>query len=223
MKAFVQRGVHLANLPTPTRLVYTLFLLFIAIGLWTSFALYANRIGPHLRAEDGTPSVAGRYLDGGAARPRAGVGAAEGGQAPEGDKAGEVADDLELDLPPPDPTDDSAATPASTLVEAGVDRWPWILDVMHQHAFSVSVVWLILAHLFVLTRLHGAISGSVVLVSGAAALAHVIAPALIARTGGALWLMPLSGAAMGLSWTLMVGWSLAAMWLGIGRQDAQSR
>lgn len=186
MKLFIQKGFHLRTLSTPTRLVYTLFLVFIALGTWSSMVMYADRLGGDLRGPPGKPSVEERYVN----RPAP---ASAGGPA------------LELD--------DAPAAAAAPAVVEDLKR-PWVLDVFHQHTFSVSVVFLILAHLFVLTRLHPAISGSVVLVAGVSSLAHVLAPVIIWKTGAWLWLMPVSGAAMGISWTVMILWSLFAMWLG---------
>lgn len=178
----------MAALPVPAKLVYSLFLVFIAIGMWTSWAIYGDRIGSELRGPVGKPSVEDRYV------PRA-VAAATTGPA--------------LDL------DDEPAAPAEDL------KRPWVLDVFHQHAFSVSVVFLILAHLFMLTRLAAWLSGSVIAVAGLSALLHVLAPVVIWKTASFLWLMPVTGAAMGLSWTAMVLWSLLAMWLGGPRQADQ--
>lgn len=185
MKLFITKGYHLAALPVQAKLVYSVFLLFVAAGLWTSWAIYFDRIGGDLRAAPGQPSVSARYV---ASAPAP----AAGGPA------------LDLgDSPAP-----AAVTPAEDL------KRPWILDVFHQHVFSVSVVFLILAHLFMLTRLRAALTGAVIAVAGLSSLGHVAAPVVIWKTGGWLWLMPATGAAMGVSWTLMVAWSFAAMWFG---------
>ena len=40
---------------------------------------------------------------------------------------------------------------------------------------------------------------------------------LIWKTGAWLWTMPVTGAAMALTWTLMVLWSLVAMWFQVPR------
>ena len=80
----------------------------------------------------------------------------------------------------------------------------------------MSVVFLIVAHLFMLTRLAGWLSGTVIVIAGLSALAHVLAPVLIHLTGGLLWLMPWTGGLMGASWAAMIVWSLGAMWLGWG-------
>ena len=184
MKLFIAKGYHLAALPVPAKLVYSLFLLFIAVGLWTSWAMYRDRIGANLRGPPGQPSVEERYV----ARS---LPAAAGGPA------------LELgDDPPP------ASVPREDL------KKPWVMDVFHQHVFSISVVFLILAHLFMLTRLQPWLAGSLILLGGLSALLHVLAPVLIWRFGTLFWLMPVSGAAMGFSWTAMVGWTFATMWFG---------
>ena len=191
MKLFIQRGFHLGLLAVPAKLVYSIFLTFVAFGLWTSWALYAARIGPDLDGPAGRPSVTERYVT----RPAPQAADPERGPV--------------LDLGP------AAATGAggSPVLPPPEDaKGPWVLDVFHQHVFSISVVYLILAHLFMLTRLHPVLAGTTILGGGVAALAHVLAPVLIWRTGGWQWLMPLSGAAMGLTWTPMVVWSFGAMW-----------
>lgn len=176
--------MHLRSLSVPARLVYSLFLVFIALGTWSSFVMYGDRIGADLRGPAGRPSVEERYVN----RP---VAAEAGGPA------------LELD-----------EAPAPVPAQPEDLKRPWVLDVFHQHAFSVSVVFLILAHLFMLTRLHPAVAGSVIALAGVSALAHVLAPVVIWKTGGWFWLMPASGAAMGVSWTLLIVWSFFAMWFG---------
>ncbi|MSQ82337.1 MAG: hypothetical protein EXR77_05370 [Myxococcales bacterium] len=193
MKVFIAKGFHLAALPVPAKLVYSFFLIFIGIGLWTSWAMYRDRMGSDLRGPNGQPSVEERYVD------RAP--AADHSPTTQTSGAGPA---LELaSEPPAKPVEDH--------------KKPWIMDVFHQHVFSVSVVFLILAHLFILTRLHPAVAGTVIAVAGSSALLHVLAPVIIWQTKSWLWLMPVTGAAMGLSWTLMVGWSLVAMWLGGGK------
>ncbi len=207
MKHFAQRRMHLAGLSLSARLVYTFFLLFIGVGLWTSVDLYVERVGTDLDGPAGTASVRGRYVG----HPRQAAAPTGGGPTLDlGDEASwepteggsAVAHGGEL------PTDDRTEREA---------KRPWVMDVFHQHIFSVSVVFLILAHLFMLTRMHPMVITVVVSVAGLSSLLHVIAPVLIWRTGGLLWLMPVSGAAMGLSWTWMVLWSLLAMWTSVGR------
>lgn len=189
MKLFIAKGYHLAALPVPAKLVYSLFLVFIAIGLWTSWAMYRDRIGADLQGPVGQPSVQERYVNRAAQPSQAGVGPA-----------------LDLDEPAaPKPTEDL--------------KKPWVMDVFHSHVFSVSVVYLILAHLFMLTRLHPVASGGVIALAGLSALLHVLAPVIIWKTGTWLWLMPVSGASMGLSWTAMVAYTLLAMWFGNARAN----
>lgn len=192
MKLFLQKGFHLSQLALPARLVYSLFLVFIGVGLWTSAVIYRDRIGGDLRGPPGKPSVEDRYVNRAPAAPPAAA-------------AGPAMDLGPEDAVPPSP---GAVTPAEDL------KAPWVMDVFHQHLFTIAVVFLILAHLFMLTRLHYAVAAAVILVAGLGALLHVLAPVLIwASDGGWLWLMPVSGAAMGVSWTAMVLWSLGAMWL----------
>lgn len=198
MKLFVRKGYQAANLPVPAKLVYTLFLVFIAVGVWSSWVIYADRIGPELSGPTGEPSVEERYVN----RPVGGpVGPSVGAELEGG--LGGPALDLE-----PEPTEAAPAlAPPEDL------KRPWVLDVFHQHLFSVSVVFLILAHLFMLCGLHAAVAGSVIVVAGLSSLVHVLAPVIIWKTGGWLWLMPMTGAAMGLSWSAMILWTLGALWL----------
>lgn len=187
MKLFIAKGYHLGSLALPAKLVYSLFLVFILLGLWSSALIYGDRIGSRTTSPPGQPSVQERYVQ----------------RAPAMKQGGPA---LELD-------DEPAEVKAAETKPAEDLKRPWVLDVFHQHLFSVSVVYLILAHLFMLLRLHPALAGSVVLVAGVSALAHVLAPVLIWKTGGWFWTMPVTGAAMALSWSLMVLWSLGAMWL----------
>lgn len=188
MKVFISKGYHLGALAVPAKLVYTLFLLFILLGLWSSALIYGDRIGANNTSEPGQLSVQERYVN----------------RAPKAVSGGPA---LELGDEPAPPKAELHAAPAEDL------KRPWILDVFHQHVFSVSVVYLILAHLFMLTRLHGAVAGTVIALAGLSGLAHVLAPVVIWKTAAMFWLMPVSGAAMALTWTLMCGWTLLAMWL----------
>lgn len=206
MKLFIQKGYHLGSLALPAKLVYTIFLVFIGAGIWTSWAIYADRIGGALESGGEGHSVAARYLD--QASAAASEAAATGPAADGGLDGG-----LDIDLPDDEPEPETATVSS---------QWPWILDVFHQHLFTVSVVFLILGHLFMLTRLNPLIASVVVLLAGLSALLHVFAPVIIHKTGGWLWLMPVTGASMGLSWTVMVLWTLGAMWLGVGARRRES-
>lgn len=188
MKLFISKGYHLGALAVPAKLVYTLFLAFILLGLWSSAVMYSDRIGSQNTSDPGQLSVQERYVN---RAPKA----ATGGPA------------LELGEEPVQAKPEARAAAAEDL------KRPWILDVFHQHVFSVSVVYLILAHLFMLTRLHPAVAGTVIALAGLSGLLHVLAPVIIWKTADFFWLMPVSGAAMALTWTAMSGWTLLAMWL----------
>ncbi len=188
MKLFISKGYHLGALAVPAKLVYTLFLLFILLGLWSSALMYGDRIGSRTTSEPGQVSVQERYVN----------------RAPKATTGGPA---LDLGDEPPAAKAEVLAAPTEDL------KRPWILDVFHQHLFSVSVVYLILAHLFMLTRLHPAAAGTVIALAGLSSLLHVLAPVIIWKTADFFWLMPVSGAAMAVTWTLMSGWTLLAMWL----------
>ncbi len=190
------RGYHLAGLSNTAKLVYSIFLGFIVLGMWSSIEIYDQRIGSELQGAPGSTSVRGRYLD---------------HQTP---GAGAAADGPTMELPP----EEGLAGEDEGAASAG--KWAWILDVFHQHVFSISVVWLVLAHLFMLTRLHPMISGVVILLSGLASMSHVLAPLIIHQLDTGAWLMPVSGIAMALTWLVMVAWTFMAMWFGLGRPVA---
>ena len=195
MKIFIMRGYHLAGLSVAAKLVYTIFLLFVMLGLWSSVEIYETRVGWQTAAADGRDSVLARY-------------------GPPATAAQPLSGGPTLDLPP----DEGVAAPADGGGdELAAARWSWLLDVFHQHLFSICVVWLVLAHLFMLTRLHPAITGTVVILSGVVSLLHVLAPLIIFKAGGLTWLMPLSGVGMAITWLLMTGWTGMAMWFGFGR------
>lgn len=187
MKIFVRQGYRIASLPVPAKLLYSFFLIFILIGLWTSWVLYDDRLADKKQIHE-------RYVNE-TVEPPAAV-ESEGGPV------------LELEPMLDEPALDGVAAPETDL------KGPWVMDVFHQHVFSVSVVWLILAHLFMLVPLVNGLKGAGIVVSGGSALLHVLAPPIIWKTGGSEWLMPWSGAAMGLTWTAMVVITLVAMWFG---------
>ena len=169
-------------------------MIFVLLGIWSSIEIYETRLGGH---DEGAEQVtmAARY-----GRPVAPPRQADGGP--------------ELDLPPADGGAEVAVADLDQLTNA---RWGWIMDVFHQHLFSICVVWLVLAHLFMLTRLHPALTGGVVIASGVLTLLHVLAPLVMFQTGAMFWLMPVSGAGMGATWLLMTLWTGLAMWFGFGR------
>lgn len=195
MKLFVRQGYRLSSLPLPAKLIYSFFLAFIAIGIWSSWDLYRDRVQPDVEARYVTES----------AEPAL-VGPAEPADGPS----------LELDL-----EDEVAADLPGDTAEPEDLKGPWVLDVFHQHLFSISVVFLILAHLFMLVPLHSAVRTTVIVLAGGSSLAHVLAPVIIWKTGGSAWLMPASGAVMGVSWSLIVGITFIAMWFG-GRKPPEA-
>jgi hypothetical protein len=199
VKLFVRKGYHIGALNVPAKLVYTLFLVFVGAGLWTSWAIYEARIGASLSGPPGTPSVEERYVN----RPAPALPAVPAGGP-------------ELDLGPELELEPGPAAEPPAMAEPPIEdlKGPWVLDVFHQHLFSVSVVFLILGHLFMLAGMHPGPSGTIIVLAGLSGLLHVLAPVIIWKTGGWLWLMPATGATMGITWTLMVVWTLFAMWFG---------
>jgi len=221
MKIFGARGYQLSSLPIPAKLVYTFFLTFIALGIWTSWRIYAGRVGFETRRTAGRRSVEERYVsvrEVATPTPPSPQPGAPPLVTPERGPAIEL--DLDQEAPAQAPPI-AAVQPAPTQAQPADEADPkteWVIDVLHQHLFSVSVVWLILAHLLMLTRLVPWLRGTVVTASGLATLAHVLAPPIVHVTGsggdagGWLWLVPWSGAAMGVTWTVLVAATLLDLW-----------
>ncbi len=179
MRVFIRQGYQVSSLVLPAKLAYSTFLIFVALGIWTSWELYAMRVAPDVEA---------RYVN-------------------EPPPAADTDDGPDIALDDPEPA--APAEPIDT-------KRDFVLDVFHQHLFSVGVVFLILAHLFMLTPLAGPIKTGVIALAALASLAHVIAPVIIWKTGGSGWLMPVTGAGMGVTWSAMTVWTFGAMWFGGG-------
>lgn len=96
-----------------------------------------------------------------------------------------------------------------------------LLEVSHFHLFTVPVFLLIIAHLFMLTGASrraklGWIGGA-----WAAALVHLAAPWLVRYGGGAFSsVYAVSGAALGVTSTVLTVWPIGSMWLGGAKEQA---
>ena len=128
MKDFQSRPGRLAALPFEARFVYSGFIVFALLGLFSSLLLYDNSMGTSLA------QTAQYYLGDGS------------------------------DL----------AVPKS---------YRTLLETTHFHLFTISVVWLILVHLYLLCHGNPATKRFWAVTSFVAALGHIAAPWLV-RYGG---------------------------------------
>jgi hypothetical protein len=112
---------------------------------------------------------------------------------------------------------DEAAAPMAEPIS-----YRHLLEVTHFHLFTVPVFLLIVAHLFMLTGIRPQAKLAWIASSVLAAFAHLGAPWWVRYTGTAAWLMPLSGAAMFVTFSGMTGYSIVAMWRGPARQTDSS-
>jgi hypothetical protein len=191
MKDFVRVGGRLRALPLAARVTYSVFLIFTLIALVFSAWLGADMLGPDL---GGTAA----YYAGGVAPPAPPIAAS----APR------------LDSPP------SAAgpvieLPSEALVPAERDPIPLrkLLEVTHFHLFSMPVYLMILAHLFMLSRLSPRTKLSWNALASLSVVLHIAAP-WIARTGisGGPAFYAISGGLLMASFLVLAGVPLFEMW-----------
>ena len=88
-----------------------------------------------------------------------------------------------------------------------------LLEVTHFHLFTVPVFLLIISHLFMLCGIRPSLKLAILITGLASTSLHLLAPWLIYWGGGAwAWTMPVSGALMGTSMTVMTSWPCVVMW-----------
>lgn len=88
-----------------------------------------------------------------------------------------------------------------------------LLEVTHFHLFSMPLYLLVLGHLFLLTGVGARAKMGWISASGAATAIHLLAPWCVYFGGGALaWLYPISGAALLVSFAVLMGVPLYEMW-----------
>jgi hypothetical protein len=93
-----------------------------------------------------------------------------------------------------------------------------IMETFHFHLFSVSVCYLIVAHLFMMCSLATRTKALVIAAGGAATLLHLLAPPAIRfLSDRAAALMFPSALVMTLAWLWMTVQPLAEMWIRIPR------
>jgi hypothetical protein len=186
MKDFVRGSGRLRQLPFTARLTYSVFLAFTLIALGFTAWLGADMLGTDL-------SGIGSYYAGeraAAAVPVVAPAAEGGGPA--------------LDLP-------SDVLPA--VIDEAMPRRK-LLEVTHFHLFSMPVYLMILAHLFMLSRLAARTKNVWIAVATLSVALHIAAP-WYARSGaaGSKTFYALSGASLMLSFLVLALVPLVEMWL----------
>ncbi|HYV66238.1 MAG TPA: hypothetical protein VE964_08335 [Myxococcales bacterium] len=96
-----------------------------------------------------------------------------------------------------------------------------LLEVTHFHLFSMPMYLLVLGHLFLLTGLSARAKAGWITAAGAATLIHLAAPWCVHFGGGALaWIYPISGAALLVTFAVLMGVPLYEMWARPAAQRA---
>jgi len=181
---------RLRSLAIGAKLLYSAFALSVLVGLVVSWRLYGAAVG------DAGPEA---YYAGApvAASATPSAAPAAGGPA--------------IDLAPED------AKPRPIVVQMPERK---LLEVTHFHVFTVPVLVLILAHLWLLAKVPAWLqNGGVVLAVVTSAL-HVAAPWIARGRPGAAFLVPSSGLAMLITLGVMALWSMVDMWLPNPKQPS---
>jgi hypothetical protein len=194
LRQFSSSGFRIWNLGREAKLVYTGFGIFSLLAFLCSFLLYDDLVGAR------TAGVAGYY---------AGTAPARSDGAPAGG-APSVMPRIEL------PAGDEAAPKLTVAIP-----YRKLLEVTHFHLFTVPVFLLIIAHLFMQTGLSPGAKAAWIVGGWLASLGHLAAPWAIRYGSASLSVLyPLSGAAMGVTMTVMTVYPIVVMWAGGERKRA---
>lgn len=191
------RPTPLERLSLEARIIYTAFALFMLLGYASSLWLYVDD-----EMDLGAERARTYYL--GAPSPAESP-PAEGGPALE--LPGH--DGPELDL---DGVIDAATPPAQPGLRFEKPARQ-VIETFHFHLFSMSVCYVILAHIFMMGSWSRRARVSIIVVSGATTLIHVLTPVLIRFVSGAFaGLMGPSALLLGLTWLVMTLQPVWEMW-----------
>jgi hypothetical protein len=179
----------LSVLSLEARVLYSAFIAFLLVGVWTAAWLWHD---------DGlgvSPAAARAYYLGEAGAPLGDAPVA----APPADTGGPA-----LDLPP------EAARQGELRVAKSARQ---VIETFHFHMFSVPVCLLIVGHLFMMCRWSTRSKVMVLALASLATLAHLFGPVLVRFASGAFAaLFVASALAMTALWTLMLLVPLVEMW-----------
>lgn len=205
MKDFVRPAGRLRGLPFAARLVYSTFCVFSVIALAETAWLGADMLGADLAEVDS-------YYAGGSVEPPASSADASENGASLGPGGG--------------------GGPVIELPEEGfgaaLERDPMplrkLLEVTHFHLFTMPVYLLILAHLFMLSRIHAAVKTGFITAGSLGVLLHLLAP-WIARSGArfATLFYAVSGTLLLASMLVMSVVPMVEMWASPPSKPGRSR
>ncbi len=184
MRQFSSSGFRLWNLGREARVLYTSFCLLIFLGMVSSALYYGDLVG------GGTAGIARYY---------AGAGAADA-VAPVETRAGGPVVDV--------PVDADAGRP---IVVAATYRK--LLEVTHFHLFTMPVILLIVAHLFLATGIGDRAKLAWIVAAVGSVALHLATPWVV-RYGGAGWafLHAVSGASLTITMSVLTLYPVLAMW-----------
>lgn len=185
MRDFAAAAGRLRALSVGAKLLYSAFTLSALIGLLISWQLYGVVIG-----ETGAPA----YYAGAPVTPAP----VPSATAAPSDDGPEIALGGEEEKP-------------RVIIEQISDRK--LLEVTHFHIFTIPVYVLILAHLWLLAKIPPWLQSSGVAASVIVSALHVAAPWLVRGRPGASALMPISGAAMLITLSVIALVPTIDMWL----------
>lgn len=166
-----------------SKLLYTAFAVATLVGLLVSWKLYGAAVGE--------------------AGPAAYYSGAEVKEAEPREKANPAGGPV-IDLA------EETKTPRAATYQMPERK---LLEVTHFHLFTIPVYVLILAHLWLLTKLPVRVQHAGVVLAVLTSALHIAAPWLVRGSPGAAVLMPISGVSMLLTLGLMALWSVVDMWL----------
>jgi hypothetical protein len=189
MRQFASSGFRLWNLSREARVLYSAFCLLTFLGIVSSAMYYGDLVGA------GTRGIARYYAGAADAAPPTGAGAAVG-PAPGGGPAIDVPDDAERGAP---------------IIVAVTYRK--LLEVTHFHLFTMPVVLLIVAHLFLATGLADRTKLVWIVAASASVAVHLATPWIVRYAGARLaFLHAISGAALTLTMSVLTIYPVFTMW-----------
>lgn len=186
MKDFAKARGRLRPLAFHARLAYSIFLAFTLVGFGMTAWLFSDMVGMDLEEVD-------EYYAGTPGEPL---------NEPAFDDMAAGTGPM-LDLP-----EEAALAPAATPMSQRK-----LLEVTHFHLFTMPVYLLILAHLFMLSRVGNAFKGWVIAAASVGTVAHIAAPwAATSGSAASVILYGGSGSVMTVSYLIMCVLPLWEMW-----------
>ena len=186
MRQFASSGFRLWNLSREARVLYSAFCALTFLGVVSSALYYGDLVGA------GTRGVARYYAGAGEAPAPAAVPS----EAPVGGPAIELPEEVERGRP---------------IVVAVTYRK--LLEVTHFHLFTMPVVLLIVAHLFLATGLGDRAKLAWIVAGSASVTLHLATPWLVRYVGPSLaFLHVLSGAALTVTMSVLTIYPVVTMW-----------